>query len=129
MTTEMMADFEFALRAREQELAAALNGRDRIAVESAPDEIEQLGIAEQRDLAVAQLNETSRLLREVRAALARCRAGAYGECEECGEEIPIKRLQAVPWAACCVRCQQRREAERDTADARRNLASMFLIAA
>lgn len=34
------------------------------------------------------------------------------ECEECGEEIPERRRQVAPWARCCVRCQQIREARR-----------------
>lgn len=30
-------------------------------------------------------------------------------CEECGEEIPRARLQALPGVSCCVRCQALRE--------------------
>ncbi|WP_417329542.1 TraR/DksA C4-type zinc finger protein [Halomonas cupida] len=28
------------------------------------------------------------------------------ECEECGDEIPSARRQAVPWAKTCIECQQ-----------------------
>ena len=46
------------------------------------------------------------LLREVEAALRRIEDGSYGACQQCEEPISAKRLQAVPWAKCCVRCQE-----------------------
>jgi DnaK suppressor protein len=46
------------------------------------------------------------LLREVEEALRRIEHGTYGLCQECGEPISAKRLQAVPWAKFCVRCQE-----------------------
>lgn len=49
-------------------------------------------------------------LRQVEHALERAAGGNYGLCEECGGEIPLRRLQAVPAATLCVRCQARREA-------------------
>lgn len=35
--------------------------------------------------------------------------GRYGLCEDCGREIPLQRLDALPFAACCVSCQQTRD--------------------
>src|SRR5712692_2578930 len=46
------------------------------------------------------------LLREVEEALVRVKEGAYGICQECDEPISPKRLQALPWAKFCVRCQE-----------------------
>src|SRR5580700_10300304 len=46
------------------------------------------------------------LLREVEEALARVRERSYGICQECEEPISPKRLQALPWAKFCVRCQE-----------------------
>ena len=34
------------------------------------------------------------------------RDGTYGLCVGCEKEISLKRLQAVPWAARCVHCQE-----------------------
>ena len=39
------------------------------------------------------------------AALRKLEEGTCGVCEECGEEISIKRLAAVPSASYCVHCQ------------------------
>ena len=46
------------------------------------------------------------LLREVEDALLRSKEGTYGICQECEEPISPKRLQALPWAKFCVRCQE-----------------------
>jgi DnaK suppressor protein len=39
-------------------------------------------------------------------ALRSLEEGTYGTCEECGDEIEEKRLQAVPWAIYCLSCQE-----------------------
>ncbi len=41
-------------------------------------------------------------LRQVDKALARLEAGEYGRCEICGKEIPVERLEAVPWTTLCI---------------------------
>jgi DnaK suppressor protein len=42
----------------------------------------------------------------VQKALRRAADGTLGVCLRCEEEIPEKRLKAVPWAAYCLRCQE-----------------------
>ena len=46
---------------------------------------------------------------EVEDALKRIEAGTYGRCTECGEQIPDKRLEAMPWVALCVKDEERLE--------------------
>lgn len=46
-------------------------------------------------------------LKQVEAALDRLNAGDYGTCQGCEEPIPVKRLQAIPWAKFCVPCQEK----------------------
>ena len=50
-----------------------------------------------------------KLLRKINSALARTEEGTYGYCEETGEEIGLKRLEARPVATMCVEAQERRE--------------------
>jgi DnaK suppressor protein len=58
-----------------------------------------------------------KLLRKIDSALARIEEGAYGFCDETGEEIGLKRLEARPVATLCVEAQERREmAERQFRD-------------
>jgi RNA polymerase-binding transcription factor DksA len=45
-------------------------------------------------------------LRDIGAARERMARGQYGQCIDCGTDIPPARLQAQPWAARCVACQE-----------------------
>lgn len=45
-------------------------------------------------------------LLQVDRAIEAINDGTYGSCEECGEEIEAKRLEAIPWAIHCLRCQE-----------------------
>jgi DnaK suppressor protein len=49
------------------------------------------------------------LLKQVDDALARLAANRYGNCEECGEEIPLRRLQVRPMATLCIACKTLQE--------------------
>ena len=42
-------------------------------------------------------------------ALRRCDKGTYGTCEECGDKIPPRRLEAFLAARLCIKCQARLE--------------------
>jgi len=58
-----------------------------------------------------------KLLRKIDSALQRIDDGSYGYCEETGEEIGLRRLEARPVATLCVEAQERRElAERQYRD-------------
>jgi len=58
-----------------------------------------------------------KLLRKISSAIMRIEEGTYGFCEETGEEIGLKRLEARPVATLCVEAQERREmAERQFRD-------------
>lgn len=46
----------------------------------------------------------------VHDALRKMDEGTYGICESCGDPIPAARLDALPYARRCVRCQERMEA-------------------
>lgn len=48
-------------------------------------------------------------LDQIEAAIERIENGRYGDCETCGAKIPKARLQAIPYAAQCVRCASQQE--------------------
>ena len=50
-----------------------------------------------------------KLLRKIDSALARVEDGSYGFCEETGEEIGLRRLEARPIATLCLEAQERHE--------------------
>lgn len=45
----------------------------------------------------------------VNKALARIKNKTYGLCPNCQQEISVKRLQALPEAGSCIKCQQKRQ--------------------
>ena len=48
-------------------------------------------------------------LRKVEIALGRMATGEFGVCAACGGDIGLKRLQALPWANNCIKCQEKSE--------------------
>ncbi len=51
-------------------------------------------------------SKENNLLALIEGALARFEKGTYGQCVECGCNIPIERLMAIPYASCCVGCEE-----------------------
>src|SRR6187200_657807 len=53
-------------------------------------------------------------LEKIERALTKIKEEAFGDCEECGEEISMKRLEARPETALCIKCKEDQErAEKD----------------
>ncbi len=50
-------------------------------------------------------------LTRINSALNRIEAGTFGVCEDCEDEIPLKRLRVRPDAALCLNCQESNERE------------------
>ena len=54
-------------------------------------------------------DEIIALRKELTAAIDKIEEGVYGECEGCGEEIGLKRLEARPVAELCIDCKAEQE--------------------
>jgi DnaK suppressor protein len=59
-----------------------------------------------REEAVTFVDTLTRTLAAVNTALLAIRDGSYGTCAECDEPISSRRLEAIPWASHCIRCQE-----------------------
>ena len=55
------------------------------------------------------LRNQRHLLADVEEALRRLQDGTYGRCQICGQPIPDRRLEAIPWAIRDVECEERME--------------------
>ena len=88
--------------------------REALAIDTSPDELDRIQYASDREWAMSNLERNSNRLREVRAALHRIDADGFGVCVDCEENINPKRLAAVPWASCCIVCQEAADRERKT---------------
>jgi DnaK suppressor protein len=117
MTKIELKKFKTTLAARQSELEGLIRNREAAAIETSADALDQIQHAVERELALGTLARESSGLRETRAALLRIDHGSYGMCMDCDEEINLKRLTAVPWAARCIACQERADSEGATAEA------------
>jgi len=52
------------------------------------------------------IQDSAKRLIQIEAALARVDRGTYGICEDCGDEISTKRLDARPFASTCKDCKE-----------------------
>ena len=59
-----------------------------------------------RDFLFGKSAGDRQVLREIQAALARIDNKAYGICTNCGDDINVRRLEAVPWAEMCIKCRE-----------------------
>jgi DnaK suppressor protein len=48
---------------------------------------------------------------QIDAALRRIQKGDFGICQTCQKDIGRKRLNALPWTALCIECQEKAESE------------------
>ena len=85
MTPHEVNGFRTILDAKRRDLEGAIRRRDGIAVERAAEDTEQAILSAERELAISQVDHASRMLRDVRGAIARIAEGTFGECQECGD--------------------------------------------
>ena len=104
--------FQRILEAKRAELSAGTTNRDEIRIENAAEDFDRIQQRMNREVAIRNLDRESRLLKSVEEALDRIETGAFGLCLGCEEEIPEKRLRAVPWASHCLSCQEKLDRRR-----------------
>lgn len=88
--------------------ATSMDPSDRAAT-SGHGETEHLKVEEERSVLATIGSIAKSALDDVEAALQRIEDGTYGQCQDCGNEIPFARLEVIPAARYCVTCQQRHE--------------------
>ena len=83
---------------------------DAIEASDGPQDFEEIAVdfLEMQKEQSLLVNEQA-LLTEVEDALKRIENGSYGQCVECGQTISEKRLEALPWAARCIKDEERLE--------------------
>ena len=63
----------------------------------------------EQEFTLGLMENEEETLRQIEASLERIEDGSYGQCEECGGKIPKPRLEAIPYAALCVKCASQSE--------------------
>ena len=102
-----------ALRARLQGESTQMEddaSNDHSKTASIPTDMAELGSENaDQEVTFSLLQNDRATLDQIEAAIQRIDNGSYGRCEACGEPIPKPRLDAIPYAADCVRCASQRE--------------------
>ena len=99
-----------------------------IADQELSDEMDLASSEGARTLNCKIYDRSIRLLHKIEDALVRIEEGEFGLCEECGEEIGIRRLQARPVATRCIECKEEQERqEKCYSKPTRDHESMFLF--
>ena len=96
------------LKKRQELLAGTKTRPEALAAVQTPDEMELAVQSVEQDVNVTAASVRSRMLQQIDYALERVAGGTYGECQACGEEISPNRLKAIPWAECCLSCEELR---------------------
>jgi DnaK suppressor protein len=98
-------------RQRELRMNVSRNEQDGRAadLDMAQDVADRASNSYQKEFLFHQSSNDRQLLQMVEGALSRIREGTFGECVSCGNEINIKRLEAVPWTRYCIECQEKLE--------------------
>jgi DnaK suppressor protein len=91
---------------------AETDGREADAEGEARDLADQASSSYTKELLFSKSNSDRQFLKKIEDALGRIEQGGYGECSVCEEAIGLKRLEAVPWATMCIKCQELQEQER-----------------
>jgi DnaK suppressor protein len=63
----------------------------------------------EQEFTLSLMENEGQALERIKASLERIDEGTYGTCEECGQKIPKQRLNAIPYAALCVKCASQQE--------------------
>lgn len=112
MNAKQRAYFRAKLIAwRNDILKEARETLDHLAEESAnhPDIADRASSETDRAIELRARDRQRKLIGKIDAALARIDEGTYGYCEETGEPISLKRLDARPIATLSIEAQERHE--------------------
>lgn len=116
-TTAQNKEFiELLLRKRNQLLSDIAQMEDG-ALKAFDSSLSTIHIAElgsdvfEQDLTLGLVEKDSAELRQIHDALQRIADSTYGMCEGCSKEIPVRRLQVIPFARFCVPCKEKYESE------------------
>lgn len=105
---------ELLLKQRQQILNVGLLNKSEdlhVAEEDLSDETDLASSLIQQQLTCTIRDREFAKLRKIDLALERISDGSYGHCEECEEEIGMKRLENQPWAELCITHAEEKERE------------------
>ena len=78
--------------------------------ENFPDPTDRASVESDRNFTLRLRDRERKLIVKINEALERIEDGSFGYCDDCGEEIGFKRLEARPVTTQCIDCKKKAEA-------------------
>ena len=82
--------------------------------EEISDETDLAAIEKEQEFQLRMQKRNLQYLKKIDSALARIREGSYGVCDDCDEEISIRRLEVRPTTTLCLTCKESAERKEKT---------------
>lgn len=118
LNKKQIADFEKQLTEWRDELESGQSENVQAMHEqeqtSFPDPTDQASMETDRNFELRIKDRERKLIKKINQAIERLENGEFGECESCGGDISIKRLQARPVTTLCIECKTAQELEERT---------------
>jgi DnaK suppressor protein len=76
-----------------------------------PDPTDRASVESDRNFILRLRDRERKLIVKINEALERIEDGSFGICDDCGEEIGVKRLEARPVTTQCIECKTKAEAQ------------------
>jgi len=111
------AQLEYFKTLLNKKLSNLLGEADKTLVEmtasngQVPDPTDRASLEAERSFELRIRDRERKLIKKIRKALERIDEDTYGICEECGEDIGVKRLEARPVTTLCIECKSKQEKE------------------
>ena len=74
-----------------------------------PDEVYMASSEADQSMNLRLRDRERVLLKKIERTIEKLDEGTFGVCEQCGEEISVKRLEARPVTDLCIRCKEEQE--------------------
>lgn len=91
-----------------EEIESMENNSGPVAPDNAIGRLSRMEAIGSKAISDAGLSDKKVTLQRLEYALSNCDSGRYGICTKCSNEISYARLMAVPYAALCINCAQKR---------------------
>lgn len=109
LTAKQLQGIKQKLQERRSELVQDTQGwsnEDDVGSASG-DEGDLASAATTADITFSTRAREVELLGAIDEAIEKIEKGTYGKCIECEEQIPVARLEALPFAELCIDCQEK----------------------
>jgi len=108
---KQLNDWKAELELGQNEKVQAMHDQEQTAF---PDPTDQASMETDRNFDLRIKDRERKLIKKIVQAINRIKEGEFGECDSCGGDISIKRLQARPVTTQCIECKTAQEQEERT---------------